>query len=109
MWKYYKDNDNNVYAFCADGSQDDFIKPSLIQITESDADELRKPPPLTIDQQIAEIKARLTAIDMESVRPLRSVAAGDATQYDTDKLAALASEASALREELATLTAELAS
>lgn len=62
------------------------------------------PPPPTLEQQIAEIHARLTEIDLESVRPLRAIAAGESTQADHDKLSALASEASALREQLATLT-----
>ena len=50
-----------------------------------------------------EILARLDAIDAESTRPLRAVLAGAATQADTDKLAALDTEAAALRAELAAL------
>lgn len=55
------------------------------------------------EQKIAEIKARLSVIDSESVRPLRAVANGEATKYDTEKLAALDAEAAQLRAELAAL------
>ena len=47
-----------------------------------------------------EILARLSEIDSESIRPLRAVAAKTATDFDTEKLAALESEAAELREEL---------
>lgn len=50
-----------------------------------------------------EIRARLTQIDIDSVRPLRAIAAGAATDYDRDKLAALDAEADALRLELSSL------
>ena len=46
---------------------------------------------------------RLRVIDADSVRPLRAIAQGDATQGDKDKLAALDAEAAELRAELATL------
>lgn len=48
--KYYKDENNAVYAFEADGSQDSFIGKNLIAITEAEADALRAPP---ISQQKA--------------------------------------------------------
>lgn len=57
------------------------------------------------EQRIGEISARLTQIDVESVRPLRAKLAGTATPADDTKLAALESEASVLRTELRTLTA----
>jgi tRNA A37 threonylcarbamoyltransferase TsaD len=43
--KYYKDAENNVYAYESDGSQDAYIKPGLTSITEEEADALRFPPP----------------------------------------------------------------
>ena len=46
---------------------------------------------------------RLNEIDLLSVRPLRAKIAGVATQFDTDKLASLNSDAAALRAELKTL------
>jgi hypothetical protein len=42
--KYYKDADNQVYAYESDGSQDEWIKPGLTAITEAEADALRFPP-----------------------------------------------------------------
>lgn len=55
------------------------------------------------EQRRQEILARLTAIDSESLRPLRAVQQGTATDFDTEKLTALESEAAALRTELAGL------
>lgn len=37
MMKYFKDEKNNVYAYAADGSEDDFIQPELIAISEAEA------------------------------------------------------------------------
>ena len=51
----------------------------------------------------AEILARLAEIDAASIRPLRAIADSTAAQADHDKLAALDSEAAALRAELAGL------
>ena len=55
------------------------------------------------DLRIGEISARLAQIDVESVRPLRAIAAGAATDYDREKIARLDDEAAKLRAELATL------
>jgi len=55
-------------------------------------------------QRIGEIDARLKAIDLESLRPLRAIANGTETQADRDKLAGLDAEAEQLRAERATLT-----
>lgn len=41
--KYFKDDKNNVYAYEDDGSQDEFIKPELIPISEDEAMELANP------------------------------------------------------------------
>lgn len=53
--------------------------------------------------KINEIDARLAAIDVEAVRPLRALAAGTASPPDTDKLAALEAEAVSLRTQRAAL------
>jgi hypothetical protein len=53
--------------------------------------------------RLSEITARLAQIDIDAIRPLRAVAAGTASSYDTDKLAALETEAAALRAERAAL------
>lgn len=42
--KHYKDSDNNVYAYEADGSQDAFILDGLTAITDEEADSLRAKP-----------------------------------------------------------------
>lgn len=52
---------------------------------------------------LAVIDRRLAAIDVEAIRPLRAIAIGAGTQFDTDKLAALEAEAAALRAERAGL------
>lgn len=49
------------------------------------------------------IRARLAAIDADSIRALRAVARGKAIKADTDKLDALDTEAAELRAELAAL------
>lgn len=41
--KYYKDENNEVYAYESDGSQDSYIKPGLIPITEEEMRELTAP------------------------------------------------------------------
>ena len=56
-------------------------------------------------QRIAGIDARLTAIDIASVRALRASVAGTATEADAAQLAALETEAAALRAERAGLVA----
>lgn len=40
---YYKDKNNQVYAFEADGSQDEFIGDDLVPISNKEADALRAP------------------------------------------------------------------
>jgi len=62
--KYYKDENNQVYAFESDGSQDDFIKDNLIAITLNEADELRKPPSQTLEELAENVRLALqSAID----------------------------------------------
>lgn len=48
--KFYKDNDNQIYAYESDGSQDKWIKEGLVQISEKEADEITNPKtPVTLD------------------------------------------------------------
>ena len=67
--KHYKDENGQVYAFESDGSQDDFIPPSLTRITEAEADLIRNPPPTQ-----AELDA-LAAIEekAQKVKALNSI------------------------------------
>ncbi|WP_426578405.1 tail fiber assembly protein [Xenorhabdus stockiae] len=53
--KYYKSEDNKVYAYAADGSQDAWMKPGLIRITDEEADAMTNPPPTSEQlQELAE-------------------------------------------------------
>lgn len=49
--------------------------------------------------RVSEIDARLKQIDFESIRPLLATSTGVQTQFDTDKLLSLSTEAAALRVE----------
>ncbi|MDE9456079.1 tail fiber assembly protein [Xenorhabdus bovienii] len=53
--KYYKSKYNQVYAYKSDGSQDDWIKPDLIPITEAEAMAIANPPP-TLEQLQQNVK-----------------------------------------------------
>lgn len=63
--KYYKDSQNHVYAFKADGSQDDYINPSLISISKTEADELSNPPPSLADLRVITLRTIATSCDAE--------------------------------------------
>jgi hypothetical protein len=68
------------------------------------------PPPPTGEElaarRVAEIKAELAEIDLQSIRPLRAITKGVATDEDTLKLAGLEGRAEELRAELAELEPE---
>ena len=62
------------------------------------------PSPEELNQlRIKEIQRQLELLDTASIRPLRALADGTATSVETDKLAELEQQASALRAELSTL------
>ena len=63
-------------------------------------------PEETQQQRLNEIATRLTEIDLLSIRPLRALADNTASEFDRTKLAALETEAAALREERAVLLAD---
>ena len=54
--KHYKDEQNNVYAYETDGSQDAFIQPGLTAITSEEADVLREPA-VTTPQTVTRFQA----------------------------------------------------
>ena len=85
--KHFKDINNQVYAYESDGSQDAYIKASLVAITDAEADDLRKPPPPTKEQINADTFARLALIDLKSIRALRE---GDATRLASLEVQAVA-------------------
>ena len=61
------------------------------------------PPPAPEElaaKRVAEIKTRLLDLDLASIRPLRAIADGTATEDDRERLAGYESVAAALREEL---------
>lgn len=57
----------------------------------------------TTEQKISEIDAKLHAIDLLSLRPLRAIASGTGSEYDQNQLATLEQEASTLRAQRAEL------
>lgn len=59
------------------------------------------------ERRIADIDARLAAIDIASVRALRATVAGTATEADAAYLTALETEAAGLRSERAELAVSL--
>lgn len=63
IMKYFKDKNNQVYAFEADGSQDELIPVNLIALTEYEADQLRIPN-LSVEQLSENVRDALQlAID----------------------------------------------
>lgn len=55
--KYYKLNDQ-VYAFEDDGSQDDFIQPEMIEMTEAEIKEHLNPPQPPIEDTLPPLTRR---------------------------------------------------
>lgn len=59
--KYYKDKNNEVYAYESDGSQDAFIADDLVLISKQEALAITNPPP-TKEQLIAEAEYQKQAL-----------------------------------------------
>ncbi|BBG58878.1 tail fiber assembly protein [Providencia rustigianii] len=59
--KYYKDKNNEVYAYESDGSQDTFIADDLVLISKQEALEITNPPP-SKEQLIAEAEYQKQAL-----------------------------------------------
>lgn len=57
--KYYKDTNNQVYAYMANGSEDKFIKPDLVAISAADAEVIANTPP---PMSLAEAKKQQLAV-----------------------------------------------
>jgi hypothetical protein len=53
--KHYKNENNEVYAFELDGSQDELIKPDMVEMTPEEVEAHKNPPPIppTPAQQLA--------------------------------------------------------
>lgn len=86
-FKYYKDFQNNVYAFEGDGSQDAYIKPGLVSITKAQADALRTPV-VGIPSVISMRQARLALLQsgllpqVDAAMAALTGASGDAARID---------------------------
>ena len=87
--KYYKDNNNSVYAYESDGSQDDFMLPNLIKISEKEA-KLLANPPLSHDEivRLADAdKYQRLAVAKDMIEPLSdAVDFDEATDAEIEKL-----------------------
>lgn len=59
--KYFKDSNNVIYAYDADGSQDEYIKDGLIRISEDEAISIVNPPP-TKEDLIREAALKKTSL-----------------------------------------------
>ncbi|UAL56639.1 tail fiber assembly protein [Edwardsiella tarda] len=59
--KYFKDSNNVIYAYDADGSQDEYIKDGLIHISEDEAMSIVNPPP-TKEDLIREAALKKTSL-----------------------------------------------
>ena len=73
--KFYKDANNQVYAYESDGSQDAFIKPGLIAITQAEADVLRTPPP-QVPTKVQMAQARLALLQQGYLDQVNSILSG---------------------------------
>lgn len=101
--KYFVDSKNRVFTYDSIEQMEKF-NPGLIEISEAEKEELLKPTAEQLNaQRISEIKARFSEIDSESIRPLRAISAGTATEYDTTKLNTLEAERATLAAELVAL------
>jgi len=71
--KYYKDKNGQIYAYCDDGSQDEFIPRDQIAITEKEALKLIKPKPVDIQYQNQSIKTALINEANEKIAVLQDI------------------------------------
>ncbi|HCR4097605.1 TPA: tail fiber assembly protein [Providencia rettgeri] len=89
--KYYIDINNTVFAYSADGSQDNLISDALIEITEKKALEIANPPP-SKQQLIAEAEYQKQALLNEAttvIAPLQdAVDLGIAKDEEREQLRA---------------------
>jgi len=92
--KYYKDNQNNVFAY----SDIQTPKDGLVKITEQEAMELTNPPPTT--GQVAEqLKRDIIELEMKQLRSLKAIMR-DGTEEDEKIYNEIEAEIQAKREEI---------
>lgn len=89
--KYYRNRNNEIYAYESDGSQDEFIADDLALISEQEALAITNPPP-TKEQLIAEAEYQKQALLNEAtvaIAPLQdAVDLGIATDAEREQLKA---------------------
>jgi hypothetical protein len=103
---HFKNKNNCIFAYDQEDIDNGWVAKGLTQITDAEADIIRTPTltQLEIDaNRKATILSRLSAIDIESIRPLRAASNGTSSTLDVDKLSTLDAEADVLRAELSSL------
>ena len=97
MKHYMNKQTNEIYAYAADGSQDAYIKPELIPISDAELAALRAPTAEQVKETaIATIKGRIATLEQSQSRAVREVLLGG----PTDRLAAIDAQIVAARAEL---------
>lgn len=89
--KYFKDSNNVIYAYDADGSQDEYIKDGLIHISEDEAMSIVNPPPTKEDLiKQATLKKESLLAEIDTVTNLwrTQLALGMISPLDREKLIA---------------------
>lgn len=80
--KYFKDAKGNVFAYAADGSQDEFIQHGLTPISESEAKLIASKPPTDKEQASAARSKRDRLLSESDWIVTRSIETGDAVTPD---------------------------
>jgi len=97
MKHYINKQTNEIYAYAADGSQDAYIKPELIPISDAELAALRAPTAEQVKEaSITAIKGRIVALEQSQSRAVREVLLGG----PTDRLATIDAQIVAARAEL---------
>jgi hypothetical protein len=74
--KHFKDENNAIYAFELDGSQDAFIKPNMTLLSDDELAILRAPTPEQLALETAsKAQSALDEIDLKSIRAIREFVA----------------------------------
>jgi len=101
VWSVVEDHrGKTVYSGWESAGVVDYLGPIRDGYSLSQGD---KPQSVINAELIKDIKLELAGLDMEAIRPLHTVTAGQGTQDDLDKLADLEASKQALRAELAAL------
>jgi len=81
--KYFKNANNQVFAYEADGSQDAYIAEDLISITYEEMIELTAPPPASIPSVVSMRQARLALLQFGILEQVNTTIASGT---DADKI-----------------------